>query len=274
MTYATERLIKNAQIVLPGSLDNVIRLELYNVLDSFFRDSSIWQEDVTFSVTAGDPVGTIYYIEPESVSAIVRLMYVFNLDRLQQRASMQIPGEVTFLTPPPQQEPPATYQYVATVALSIIDPVQSDGYPEFPQWILDKYGLGILDGVLGRMMLQPAKPYTNEKLGVAHWGAFRKTCSIAGTEATHRNVHGAQSWMFPQQFRHIGGGSMTNAVYPKWKDAIALGTANSVLNSSGVHTGSMRCWSTPGSTPTTPRMNFIARWRAFRRPSRKLRRSP
>ena len=200
MTYATERLIKNARNALPGSLDSVILLELYNVLDEFFRDSSIWQEDVVFSVTAGDPVGTIYYIEPESVSAIVRLLYVFNVDNIRQHAFMRIPGEITFTSPPPQQEPPSTYQYIATVALSIVDPVQRDGYPEFPQWILDKYGLGILDGVLARMMLQPAKPYTNPQLGAAHWGAFRKTCSHAGTESLHMNVSNAQSWVFPQQF--------------------------------------------------------------------------
>jgi hypothetical protein len=50
MSYATERLIKNARTSLPGSLDNVILLELFNVLDKFFRDTSIWTEDVPFSV--------------------------------------------------------------------------------------------------------------------------------------------------------------------------------------------------------------------------------
>jgi hypothetical protein len=107
---------------------------------------------------------------------------------------MALPGEVTFYTPPGQDT------YTATVALSIDDPVQKDGYPEFPAWILEKYGVGLLDGVVGRMMLQPAKPYTNPQLGAAHLNAFHRTVSTAGTESVHRNVHNAQAWVFPQNF--------------------------------------------------------------------------
>lgn len=196
MSYATERLIKNALVSLPGSLDSVIRLELFNVLDTFFRDSSIWQEDATFSVVLNDPVGTIYYIEPESVATIVRLIAVQNEAAIPQKAMMALPGEVTLVSPPGQD---ATY--TATVALSVIDPVGGDGYPEFPAWILEKYSVGILDGVLGRMMAQPAKPYTNAQLALGHMRAFRSTVAVAGTEATHRNVHNAQAWMYPRQFR-------------------------------------------------------------------------
>jgi len=195
MSYATERLIKNARTSLPGSLDNVILLELYNVLDQFFKDSSIWTEEIPFSVNAADPAGTVYYIEPESVSTIVRLFSVLDESDFRQRASMQLPGEVTLDTPPSQAG-----TFMANVALSIVDPTQRDGYPEFPEWILTKYGMGILDGVLGRMMAQPAKPYTNTQLAAAHLMAFRRTISIAGTESLHRNVHNAQAWMFPQQF--------------------------------------------------------------------------
>jgi hypothetical protein len=200
MSYATDRLIKNARNALPGSLDNVILLELFNVLDTFFRDSSIWIEDIPFSVATADPAGTIYYIEPESVSVIVRLFNVVSSTGFRQRgAAMQLPGEVTLTSPPSQSD-----TYTATVALSIIDPVQRDGYPEFPEWILDKYGVGILDGVIGRMMAQPAKPYTNVQLALAHMTAFRKTVSIAGTESVHKNVHNAQAWVYPQQFSTRG----------------------------------------------------------------------
>jgi hypothetical protein len=195
MSYATDRLMKNARIALPGSIDGAILLELFNVLDQFFRDTSIWTEDISFAITTGDPAGTIYYIEPESVSTIVRLMYVYNADMLQQRAFMSLPGEVTLLTPVGQSD-----VLTATVALSIVDPTNSNGYPEFPSWILEKYGTGILDGVLARMMLQPAKPYTSEKLGVAHMAAFHRTISHACTEGIHKNVHNAQAWIYPQQF--------------------------------------------------------------------------
>jgi hypothetical protein len=202
MSYATERLIKNARVSLPGSLDDAILLELFNVLDQFFRESGVWTEAIQFSVMPGDPVGTVYYIEPESVSTIVRLSNVANIDGFRQRAAMSIPGEVTFMTPPPDQEPLGNpFYYTAYVILSIVDPVQRDGYPEFPEWVLEKYGTGILHGLLGRMMVQPAKPYTNKELAVAHLSGFRRTISIAATESLHRNVQNAQAWAYPQSFR-------------------------------------------------------------------------
>jgi hypothetical protein len=201
MSYATDRLIKNARVSLPGSLDDAILLELFNVLDQFFRESGVWGEVIPFSVGPGDPVGTVYYIEPESVSVIVRLYTVTNIDGVRQRAAMSIPGEVTFLTPPPNQEPYGNpFYYTAHVTLSIVDPVQRDGYPEFPEWVLEKYGTGILSGLIGRMMAQPAKPYTNLQLAVAHMAAFRRTISIAATESLHRNLNNAQAWVYPRSF--------------------------------------------------------------------------
>jgi hypothetical protein len=201
MSYATERLIKNARVSLPGSLDDAILLELFNVLDSFFRDTSVWTEAIPFSAFSSDPPGTVYYIEPESVSIIVRLLNVANVDGFQQRAAMWIPGEVTFANPPPDHEPAKDYTYTARVALSVVDPVQRDGYPEFPEWVLEKYGTGILHGLLGWMMAQPAKPYTNKDLAVAHLTGFRNTVSHAVTESIRGNLANAQAWRFPQSFR-------------------------------------------------------------------------
>jgi len=203
MSYATERLIKNARVSLPGSLDDAILLEFFNVMDQFFRDTSIWTEAIPFTAVPYDPPGTIYYIEPESVSVIVRLFRVDNADGILHRSFMQIPGEVTFLSPPPNQEPDQYGQYTtytAHVALSIVDPVQRDGYPEFPAWVLTKYGDGILHGLMGRMMAQPAKPYTNVQLAAAHLAAFRKTISHACTESSHGNVYRGQAWAFPRSF--------------------------------------------------------------------------
>lgn len=199
MSYATQRFINNARTSLPGSLDNVIQLEFFNVMDEFFRTTGIWTEDTDFSVTYGDLAGEIYYIEPESVSNIVRLISVRNSDDIFQRAAMSIPGEVTLLLPPGQND-----VYTATVVLTISDPTQHDNYPEFPEWILQKYYVGLTDGVLGRMMAQPAKPYTNIQMAAVHLKLFRQTISIASTEALHNNVHNGQSWMFPQFFRTRG----------------------------------------------------------------------
>ena len=195
MSAVTDRLIKNARNSLPGSIDAAIQLELFNAMDQFFRESSIWTEDVPFSVLSTDPAGTMYYIDPVSNAAIVRLIAVVDHNAFVQPALMQIPGEVTLVRPPGQSD-----TYIATVILSVIDPVLGTGYPDFPDWVLTKYGTGILSGVLGRMMAQPAKPYTNAELAKAHLAGLRRAISIARAEALHRNVQNGQAWAFPQQF--------------------------------------------------------------------------
>jgi hypothetical protein len=195
MSYDTERLIKNARTALPGAVDSVILLELFNVLNEFFQDTNIWQEDIAFTVLGSETSDTVFYIEPESVSSVVRLMSLKDSVGFPINGNMAIPGEVTLVTPPGNAG-----TYVATVALTINDPTQRDGYPEFPEWILNKYSLGILDGVLGRMMSQPSKPYLNIQLATYHTKKFRNAVSVASAESDHRNVYGRQAWAFPQSF--------------------------------------------------------------------------
>ena len=55
----------------------------------------------------------------------------------------------------------------------------------------------LLDGLVGRMMSQPAKPYTNPALGLNHLRKFRNAISFAGTESVRRNVANSQAWRFP-----------------------------------------------------------------------------
>lgn len=195
MSLETERLLNNARIRLPGATDSALQLELFNVLNEFFQDSNVWQEAIDFGVTADDTIPTTYYIEPEAVSSIVRLLYIVNSDGGDVQGTMQIPGEIILAT-----QPGADDTYTATVALTVNDPVTRDGYPEFPAWTLNKYGLGILDGLLGRMMSQPAKPFTNLQLGTYHMRKFRSTVAQASTDALRQNRANAQAWRFPQSF--------------------------------------------------------------------------
>ncbi len=195
MSLDTDRLMQNARIHLPGATDSALQLELFNVLNEFFQDSNVWQEDIDFAVTADDTIPTTYYIEQESVASIVRLLYIVNSDGQDVQGTMQIPGEIILATQPGQAD-----TYTATVALSVNDPVARDGFPEFPAWALNKYGMGILDGLLGRMMAQPAKPFTNLQLGTYHMRRFRSIVAQASSDSVRRNLANAQAWRFPQSF--------------------------------------------------------------------------
>lgn len=193
------RMMNNARIHLPGAIDANIQLELFNLFNDFFQDSMIWQEDITFQVTTADPALTVYDIEQSSVSSINRLLKVLNSSGLPVTAYMQTPGEITLANAPAN-----TDTLTATVALTINDPVarsgQNIGFPEFPAWVLNKYGTGLLEGLLGRMMAQPAKPWSNQKMSMYYGAKMVGTTSQAKYEALHKNVSNGQAWSFPQNF--------------------------------------------------------------------------
>jgi hypothetical protein len=195
MSLDTDRLMKDARIRLPGATDDAIRLELFSVLDEFFQDSNVWKEKIEFSVSATDDTSTTYYIEPESVASLHRLKCVENSNGFGVAAVMKVPGEVTLMTPPSQDD-----TYTATVVLTVNDPVARDGYPEFPQWILNRYRMTLLDGLMGRMMSQPAKPFTNLQLGTYHMRRFRSAVAFASTESLRKHVANTQAWRFPRNF--------------------------------------------------------------------------
>lgn len=194
-TLDLTRLMNNARVHLPGAIDANIQLELFNTFNDFFQDSNIWQEDITFQVKVADADPTTYSIEQSSVSSMNRLLWVANSAGRPVAASMQVPGEILLAT-----KAGADDTLTATVALTINDPTTRDGFPEFPAWVLNKYGTGLLEGLLGRMMLQPAKPWTNQQLGTFYARKMVGTTSQAKLEALHRNVNNGQAWRFPQTF--------------------------------------------------------------------------
>jgi hypothetical protein len=194
------RLMNNCRVHLPGALDAALQYEVFNVLNDFFQDTNIWKEDITFQVTAQDPApATIYEIEQSGTSAINRLLGIVDANNIPVNGAMATPGEITL-----QTSPSGTGTFTATVALTLDDPVAKSGtnigFPYFPEWVLNKYNTGILSGVIARMMLQPAKPYSNTALSAVHHRKYAKTAATAKAEALHGNLNNGQNWRFPQAF--------------------------------------------------------------------------
>jgi hypothetical protein len=183
------RFMNNARNRLPGALDPVTKQEFFATMFEFFSDSNCWREDVTFGVT---PSSSFYEIEPDETASINRLMYIVNSGGAPINGLMKTPGEITL-----QHAPASTDTYTATVALNVTDPTDRNSYPQFPDWILNKYNNELLDGLLGRMMSQPAKPYSSERLSIFHTRKFRAAVAKAKVEANHANLYGAQAWRFP-----------------------------------------------------------------------------
>jgi hypothetical protein len=194
------RLMDQARIRLPGAVDAAIVVELFAVMKEFFSDSNIWREDIQFPVYA---TSTPYHLDPDaytydvmsSQGAVNRLIGVRNGDGTPVSAVMPVPGQVVLSLSPNNDT-----SYTATVALTISDPVTRDGYPQFPDWVMNKYINDLLDGVLGRMMSQIAKPYTSPSMAAVHMRRFKQAVGRAKVEANRKNVYGAQNWRFPRTF--------------------------------------------------------------------------
>lgn len=201
MTVGAEvnRLINNALLRLPGVTIPTVQLELFTVMDEFFKASNVWKEDIPFTALAGDAAGTAYILAPQEPAIIDKLMWVFGApaDVSVQRgppvgAAMEVPGEVTLAN-----QPSSDTTMIATVALTVQDPVNRDGYVVFPLWVIQKYTNVILDGLLGKMMTQPNKPWMNSQMSVYHLRKFETGKAHARVDATRNNTYRQQAWRFP-----------------------------------------------------------------------------
>lgn len=194
------RLLDNLRIRLPGAIDSIIKVEIFNTLDELCRDARIWREDIDLEIETADVTAetTEYQVDP-SDGVIVGLMQVLTSEEVPIGASMSEPGILVLDNPPGQAD-----TYTVTVALSVTDPVRSaDAYPHIADWILEKHYQCVLDGVMSRMMSQVAKPYSNERLAIYHGRKFRNAVAGARIEALHSNKYRGQNWQFPQAFMSV-----------------------------------------------------------------------
>lgn len=196
------RLMNNARIRLAGATDPLLQVELFNVMDEFFKGSNVWNEDIDIIVPGQDATNTEYELTPSDPSLIDKLLWVFTVDPndtaargAQIGAYMSTPGVLTLAV-----QPSSDVTYRVTVALTVEDPIKRDGYVTFPAWVLAKYRAIILDGLLGNMMSQPNKPWTNTQLSVFHMRKFKNGIASARIEWTRNNTYRRQAWAFPGGF--------------------------------------------------------------------------
>jgi hypothetical protein len=197
------KLFGQASVALAGASDAQLRVQLFDVLDEFFKDSNCWQETIPLVVVPDTLVYSIMVLS----GRIVRLNGVLDQNNVPQQAVMPEPGTLQFLYPYSN-----TQEMSVVVVKTVTDPLLC--YPPYiPEWVLPTYFTGLLRGLMGYMMMQPGQSYSNDKLGNFHLIKFRDTISHARVATKKANTIGAQAWAFPQGFRTFnqrGGVSTTN----------------------------------------------------------------
>jgi len=202
-----KRIYDTAKMSLPGALDGAIQMEFFQLLNDFFTTTNCWYEDIDFSVTPAG-AGETYLTAPEEftymivpyIGSITRLGWVSDLNGSQVAARMPVLGDLIL-----NNSPSVAQTYIARVFLTVTDPVTTAGDAQCPDWVLNRYGSDLSDGLIGRMMAQPAKPYTSLQNSVLRSKNYVQARSQAKVEASRQNLYGGQNWRFPQSFARPRG---------------------------------------------------------------------
>jgi hypothetical protein len=187
------RLVADARTHLPGSITSAIQAELFNAAREFFTFTNVWTEEIDVPIVADT---RSYTVAPADGGAIIRLMTLFNSEDVDKRpvapCAMTQPGVIVLgITPA------AAATWVALVSKSCVDPATTEGYPDFPDWIAQKYWDTLFSGTVAKMFAHGGKPYTDNAKATFYMRKFTSGKAIARVEVVKANVYGQTNWRFP-----------------------------------------------------------------------------
>ena len=176
-------------VSLPGALPAAIDMELGAVLREFSRITSAIVEAENFTTVA---LTLTYTITPTG--------NVSQLLNIEDSEGNPVVGNYAFAQPNTIEffsQPTVGEVYTANVAVT---PSASESSIEAraPAWVWSKYRDVLLDGTLGRMMPQPAKPYRQDQTGIYHLRRYRDGLAQARGETLRRYSFRGQGWAFPK----------------------------------------------------------------------------
>lgn len=211
-----EQLMNLATVKLTGASKKGLAAEFYDVLSEFLNDTSIWTHDITVPYVANSVVYPLFVSEGQ----IVRLTGVLDWGPTVPSETTMPPNGTAFvpaLMPRIGQlvvkNPPNTSGYFqASVVLTTALPTDKEMVPDAPHWLLPLWHVDLLDGLLGKMMTQIDKSYSNPKQGEYHLRRFRVGIGKARSAKLRANTTGASAWRFPQQFRSMSQQSGVPAI--------------------------------------------------------------
>lgn len=187
-------LYDRVRIELVGASDNMIASKFYEVFDEFFRDSMWWREVIIGELFANQ---LDYYLQPqhEPGGRIIRLGGVYDKNGFPVAATMPSPGFVRLLNPMNNN------QTVAIVVMKSCEIPHGNELPRVPRYAVEGYEHYLLDGIAGKLMMQPNRAYSDNANGKQKYLSFRNGVNEAKIDAQHQNTFGRNAWFYPQQFR-------------------------------------------------------------------------
>jgi hypothetical protein len=187
----SDRLVNEVQFKCPGSTVNAIRMEVWNVLDDFCREGLAWRETLSVPLT----LSVLTYDLTTTDSTIV---HVFNIHHptLDLQNSVYEWNQLQLYTPPKTADLASPVSVVAALAPAIDQGADLEHLVPDDMWTT--YHRTFVKGVLGLMMSQAAKPYSNPQLAAVNWRGYLSDRDVARRSVATDGQPGAQLWAFPR----------------------------------------------------------------------------
>lgn len=190
---ASDRLMDMLRTQLPGAPENTILAELFSVLQRMCRWGWLWIETRNVVLTNGV---TVYTPAPAGTE-IIQLLKVDH-PTLGLRGTTFLHGTLTLPYAPTAgdvAEGPVEATWVLAPAVNVSNAAVATWVPA-DIWS-ERFEL-IKHGVLGNMMAQPAKPYSNPVLAQFHLRSFEAQLATARVEVRNTGAFNVQAWRFPR----------------------------------------------------------------------------
>lgn len=202
-----DQLMNQAKVKLIGASEGGLKGEFFDVLSEFLNDSSIWTQDVTVAYQSAVQVYPLFVSEGQ----IIRLVGVSDWGTTVPSPNTVTPPSATFIpalmadigTLVVKNPPNNAGYFLVTLVTNVALPTDRNMIPDAPQWLLPIWHVGLLDGLLGKMMTHPGKSYSNPTQGAYHLKRFRDAIARARVSKLRASTNGAAAWRFPQQFRSV-----------------------------------------------------------------------
>lgn len=223
-----DRLMQTLRVYAPGVTDEMLKLQVYNTLDEFFRRTNAWryEDEIQLSEDANE-----YQFNVPGDVSIVRLLGVTHngmpvpsgsqIGALQSSVghinpeltfvdgdaqfhpddtdldegtglfsySVFVPGYITLVTRPNADQ--TQYPLKAWLALSVGPKCIESNCDDWSveEWMYQTYFQDWLDGVLGRLFAMPMKPWASPQLAIYHGKRFRNAMAFRKQEATRGFIY-------------------------------------------------------------------------------------
>lgn len=200
--YAIQRLMTNLRVHLPGALDSAMKLEMFNAAAELCVRSSVWQDRQPFNTRIGK--SKYEMSAPQHDAYYTQLLGLYKDDGDGDDNTVGPPVKAVFEEPTTLRlltTPTTVERLIAVFAMAPRPTDEIGDHPAIPDEYWSKYHDVLYEGALSRMLAHPAKPYSNERLGIYHGRRFVAMTSQAKNDHYNGNVRGGQNWSFPRAFK-------------------------------------------------------------------------